>query len=184
MDKHIDTFQSNICKIIIFTTQKLKFSIKDFFSKWRTPLLKKSLMENLIFCAVFIYHFGKLLVKGWSYPKIHSNHHSNSSFRKEASLRDLSFDKLPFLFGWLHAPLEIRNFALHPMLSWVVVTGGGGSLGQSSSALWKIEANSGGVLKKTCSNKFRKIHGKRPVPEPFLKMHSQVWDNFWQLKAL
>ena len=40
------------------TTQKMKFSIKDFFSKnnlriW-SHLLKKSLMENLIFCAVTI----------------------------------------------------------------------------------------------------------------------------------
>ena len=43
------------------TAQKMKFSIKDFFSKcdqirsflWiRSRLLKKSLMENLIFCAV------------------------------------------------------------------------------------------------------------------------------------
>ena len=44
------------------TAQKLKFSMKDFFSKcdhirrkmwiW-SHLLKKSLMENFIFCAVF-----------------------------------------------------------------------------------------------------------------------------------
>ena len=43
------------------TTQKIKFSIKDFFSKcdqirrkmriW-SHLLNKSLMENFIFCAV------------------------------------------------------------------------------------------------------------------------------------
>ena len=45
------------------TTQKMKFSIKDFFSKcdqirrklqiW-SHLLKKSLMENFIFCVVMI----------------------------------------------------------------------------------------------------------------------------------
>ena len=45
------------------TAQKMKFSIKDFFSKcdqirrklriW-SHLLKKSLMENFIFCAVGI----------------------------------------------------------------------------------------------------------------------------------
>ena len=29
----------------------MKFSIKDFFSKW-SHLLKKTLMENFIFCAV------------------------------------------------------------------------------------------------------------------------------------
>ena len=44
-----------------YTTQKMKFSIKDFFRKcdrirrklriW-SHLLKKSLMENFIFCAV------------------------------------------------------------------------------------------------------------------------------------
>ena len=49
-------------KIISFpTAQKMKFSIKDWFSKCdqirRNPriwshLLKKSLMENFIFCAV------------------------------------------------------------------------------------------------------------------------------------
>ena len=45
-----------------FTAREMKFSIKDFFSKcdqicsflgiW-SHLLKKSLMENFIFCAVF-----------------------------------------------------------------------------------------------------------------------------------
>ena len=47
----------------IFTVQKIKFSIKDFFSKcdqtrkklriW-SHLLKKSLMGKSIFCAVFM----------------------------------------------------------------------------------------------------------------------------------
>ena len=47
------------------TVQNMKFSIKDFFSKcdqihrkrwiW-SDLLKKSLMENLIFCAVKTVH--------------------------------------------------------------------------------------------------------------------------------
>ena len=44
------------------TAQKMKFSIKDLFSKWHqirsflriwSYLLKKSLMENFIFCAVW-----------------------------------------------------------------------------------------------------------------------------------
>ena len=45
----------------LVTTQKMKFSVKDFFSKYDQTrsflriwsyLLKKSLMENLTFCAV------------------------------------------------------------------------------------------------------------------------------------
>ena len=45
------------------TAQKVKFSIKDFFSKYDQirrklwiwlHLLKKSIMENFIFCAVYI----------------------------------------------------------------------------------------------------------------------------------
>ena len=50
------------CWIFFFTAQKIKFSIKDFFRKcdqirrklriW-SHLLKKSLIENFIFCAVF-----------------------------------------------------------------------------------------------------------------------------------
>ena len=49
----------------IFTAQKMNFSVKDFFSKcdeirkklriW-SHLLKKSLMENFIFCAVLVLH--------------------------------------------------------------------------------------------------------------------------------
>ena len=48
---------------IIFTAQKMKFFIKDFFSKCEqirsllricSHLLKKSLMENFIFCTAFI----------------------------------------------------------------------------------------------------------------------------------
>ena len=48
-------------ELTLHTAQKMKFSIKDFFSKcdqirnllriW-SHLLKKSLMENFIFCAV------------------------------------------------------------------------------------------------------------------------------------
>ena len=50
-----------IGRVVPFTVQKMKFSIHDFFSKcdkirnflriW-SHLLKKSLMENFIFCAV------------------------------------------------------------------------------------------------------------------------------------
>ena len=48
---------------LLITAQKMKFSIKDFFSKcdqicrklrtW-SHLLKKPLMENFIFCAMYI----------------------------------------------------------------------------------------------------------------------------------
>ena len=35
------------------TVQKMNFSIKDFFSKYdQTAVMKKSLMENIIFCEV------------------------------------------------------------------------------------------------------------------------------------
>ena len=50
-------------KILNITPEKMKFSITDFFSKcdqirrklriW-THLLKKSVMENFIFCAVYV----------------------------------------------------------------------------------------------------------------------------------
>ena len=37
----------------VYTAQKMKFSIKDFFSKCdRIRKLKKSLMENFIFCVM------------------------------------------------------------------------------------------------------------------------------------
>ena len=48
------------------TTQKIKFSNKDFFSKYDqirrflriwSHLLKKSLMENFTFCAVYLVHY-------------------------------------------------------------------------------------------------------------------------------
>ena len=65
-------------KITICTAQKMKFSIKDFFSKcdrtrsfmwiW-SHLLKKSLMETFIFCAVLgicgQYKFSKILDLMW-----------------------------------------------------------------------------------------------------------------------
>ena len=49
--------------IYTYTTQKMKFSVKDFFSKcdeirsklWTwSLLLKKSLMENFIFCVAVV----------------------------------------------------------------------------------------------------------------------------------
>ena len=40
--------------LLFFTAQNTKFSIKDFFSKFDPYLLKESLVENFIFCAVLI----------------------------------------------------------------------------------------------------------------------------------
>ena len=51
-------------EVKIYTHKKMKFSIKDFFSKCDqirrklriySHLLKKFLMENFIFCAVKVY---------------------------------------------------------------------------------------------------------------------------------
>ena len=54
----------NASEFTYITVQKMRFSIKDFLSKcdqipgkpriW-SHLLKKSLMENFIFCAVYVY---------------------------------------------------------------------------------------------------------------------------------
>ena len=53
-------------KVLAFTAPKMKFSIKDFFSKWGQirrklwiwwHLLKKSLIEIFIFCEVFTKSF-------------------------------------------------------------------------------------------------------------------------------
>ena len=58
-----------------FTAQKMKFSIKDFFRKcdqicsflriW-AHLLKKSLLENFVFCAVFEIFYAKGLRQCWN----------------------------------------------------------------------------------------------------------------------
>ena len=66
-EKQVLTRKDSLTKAIqyITTAQKIKFSIKDFFSKcdqirrklriW-SHLLEKSLMENFIFCAVYIQY--------------------------------------------------------------------------------------------------------------------------------
>ena len=69
---HLDRWQTT-AKSIYVTAQKMKFSIKDFFSKcdqirsflriW-SRLLEKSLMESFIFCAVCniaIFHKNRCL---------------------------------------------------------------------------------------------------------------------------
>ena len=65
--------KKELCSQCIFlknTAQEMKFFIKDFFSKYDeicsflqiwSHLLKKSLMENFIFCAVKLKYLGCLL---------------------------------------------------------------------------------------------------------------------------
>ena len=52
----------------------MKFSIKDFFSKYdkirSSHLLKKSLMENLIFCAVHALLFLSKLNSSFNYSAL------------------------------------------------------------------------------------------------------------------
>ena len=59
------SFSDQRSLIFYFTAQKMKFSIKDFFSKCGqirrklrigSHLLKKNLLENPIFCAVFVFN--------------------------------------------------------------------------------------------------------------------------------
>ena len=62
MDKHGNISQEEYDPVTASTAQKMKLSIKDSFSKcdqirrilriW-SHLLRKSLMENFIFCAVY-----------------------------------------------------------------------------------------------------------------------------------
>ena len=64
-------FILNLCFVnnyVNSTTQKMKFSIKDLFSKcdqiriflwiW-SHLLEKSLMENFTFCGVYLFKSGR-----------------------------------------------------------------------------------------------------------------------------
>ena len=50
----------------VFTAQKMKFSIKDFFSIW-SHMLMKILMENFIFCEVF----ARLLAVNYYHKALH-----------------------------------------------------------------------------------------------------------------
>ena len=87
--------------------QKMKFSIKDLFSKcdqicsflriW-SHLLKKSLMENFIFRAVTILRYHAL--KGW-----------NLLFRKIATVKTFFNEKLNNRWGiWLKVNVYILSF--------------------------------------------------------------------------
>ena len=72
-------FEQVNASCVSFTGQKMNFSMKDFFSKcdqirsflwiW-SHLLKKSLMENFIFCAVFVQ---VLLYCSWPISRFHAN---------------------------------------------------------------------------------------------------------------
>ena len=84
-----------------FTAQKVQFFIKDFVSKWGqihsflriwSHLLKKSLIENFIFCSVFLSHC-----------KLHPNH----SYAHQFSL--LCWWSL-FLFYYRLLQRHLRSF--------------------------------------------------------------------------
>ena len=76
-------------KIIISdnTVQKMKFSIKNFFSRcdqnrsflrmW-SHLLNKSLMENFVFCAVQCDHTIKFVYSIWFWPSFIKLHYKAS----------------------------------------------------------------------------------------------------------
>ena len=100
--------------IFCITAQKMKFSIKNFFSKcdqirrklqiW-SHLLKKSLMENFFFCGVHLFQFQE---------DLHQERTINDSFTGwlgrlgtlEAPQRDPGvkplkiFPEMHFLFAW------------------------------------------------------------------------------------
>ena len=83
-----------------FITQKMKFSIKDFFSKFDqilsflriwSHLLKKSLMENFIFCVVNPLFYRRLK---FSHTWIMLDHFAVvfTIFRLAVTLRQIIFD--------------------------------------------------------------------------------------------
>ena len=84
-----------VLNLVKYTTQKMKFSIKDFFSKcdpirsflrmW-SHLLKKSLMENFIFCVM---RPKKILLPEMRVKK--------KNFTRAAEKKTL-FDKLNWIF--------------------------------------------------------------------------------------
>ena len=82
MQIDISWYERSVMKTPKSTAQKIKFPIKDFFSKcdqirWKmriwSHLLNKSLMKNFIFCAVegFIT-FSEVLQSGISKNWVHS----------------------------------------------------------------------------------------------------------------
>ena len=113
---HILLFET----ILISTTQKKKFTIKDFFSNcdqnrsfqrvW-SHLLKKSLIENFIFCAEFISNYVQTLRIDYI-PFFRNDHSTNIQFTCNRNSRSsvtltvgLEFPS-PWISFWDHsAPL-------------------------------------------------------------------------------
>ena len=111
------------------TAQKNKFSIKDFFSKcdqirrwiW-SHLLKKSLIENLIFRAVLVFGSAKLLWMTWPcLKKFRKIYHSHTMHKKCKILHfqtdlvtfteEILNGKLYFLHSDKHG--SFQNLSLH-----------------------------------------------------------------------
>ena len=99
--------------VMTYTAQKMKFFIKDFFSKCDqigrklricSYLLKKSLIENFIFCAVLsIYVLGNAQL----IPSVYS---FNSLFQFE------NFEKVKqefLMHPWINTFLRFSKYKLH-----------------------------------------------------------------------
>ena len=90
--------------IAFITAQKMKFSIKDFFSKcdqirsflriW-LHLLKKSLIENLIFCAVYCQRSSKIITENYFCFRYENRQKNNQYF-------ELPFGTINLHFGTLY----------------------------------------------------------------------------------
>ena len=86
------------------TAQKMKFSIKNFFSKFDqicsflriwSHLLKRSLMENFIFCAVCQTTLVKLFSENWAIkPETGNYFHIKPSPQKNYALETWIFLKM------------------------------------------------------------------------------------------
>ena len=107
------------------TAQKMKFSNKDFFSNcdqirrklriW-SHLLKKSLMEKFIFCAVspITYRYSKILDQRpkWTYPEVSSAPGWSLTCNISAQRRKYHFFGKYVHFRWVNTTIyrtEIRN---------------------------------------------------------------------------
>ena len=93
----------------VYTAQKMKFSIKDFFSK--EEILKKSIMENFIFCAVLWQ------IKSIQIISLNSSNFRNS-FHIQHQHRDTSTNRYMLQVNNKTLDKVARTFYLHFRLTW------------------------------------------------------------------